>query len=126
MLIAIDNWACDDYIAAGSYNMSEAPEYGGTDYVDGWWRKHRTVVRKRVAGTVTLALNPYTYTQLIDHLKSHESAEGSHSVLLYVSNANEMRTVDAYVTLSTTPAIATKAFNYQKVFFSVVLTIEER
>lgn len=125
-MITIDNFDCDDYIVEKSYSVTESPEFGGTEYKDAWWKKHRTVVRNRVAGTVGLAMTASAYSAFITHLQEHEGVEGDHSITLFVNNLNTTKTITAYVTVTSKVAIATKNFDHAPAFFSVKLKIEER
>jgi hypothetical protein len=125
-MLTIDNISWDDYIVTTSYQINSVPEYSGTDYLDGWWKKHRTVVRRRVMGTVTLAMAPSAYNGFVEALKMGESDEGDHDVTIYITNEDKERSIKAYIDVEGKAAIATPAFYRQKVFFNAVLTIEER
>ena len=126
MLLTIDGYNYDNYIVESTYSINDKPEYGGTAYTDGWWKKHRTVVRNTVSGTVTLAMLPSDYNAFVSRLQGGEGVEGDHRVGLYVNNQNEFRTIRAYISVTSRVAIATKQFNNSKVFFNADLTIEER
>lgn len=125
-MITIDGFDCDDYIVEKSYSVSEQPEFGGTEYKDAWWKKHRTVVRTRVSGTVVLAMSASSYDTFITHLQEHIGVEGDHSITLFVNNLNDTKTITAYVSITSKVAIATKNFDHAPAFFSVKLKIEER
>lgn len=126
MLLMIDGYNYDDYVVENTYEVNDRPEYGGTSYTDGWCKKHRTVVRTIVGGTVTLAMPPSAYNAFVGRLKTNAGVEGDHEVRLFINNQNELRTITAYVDVVGRVAIATKQFNNQKVFFNAIVTIEER
>lgn len=126
MLLMIDGYSYDDYIVENTYEVNDRPEYGGTSYTDGWWKKHRTVVRTIVGGSVTLAMPPRAYNTFVRRLQANAGVEGDHEVRLFINSQNEDRTITAYVDVVGRVAIATKQFNNEKVFFNAIVTIEER
>lgn len=125
-MFTIDGLNCDEYIVEKKYTVLDSPEFGGTEYQDGWWKKHRTIVRNRVTGTVTLAMSATDYSSFVSHIQSHEGVEGDHAISLFVNNLNAQKSITAYVKITANVAISTKAFGQDPVFFSVKLAIEER
>lgn len=125
-MLTIDNVSYDDYVVTDSYDVQEDSEYGGTDYIDGWWKKHRSVVRTRVKGKVTLAMKPSVYSTFIAALNSGAGVEGDHTVTILVQNTGATKTITAYIDTNAKTAISTPSFGSQAVFFNITLTIEER
>lgn len=126
-MFALNGINYDDYVVMKKYKMNRTPEYGGTEYLDGWWRKHRTIVRYSVNGTVTLAFpNAELYNDFIDNLAASMGPEGDCRVEVYVNELNSVQSIMAYLTPVTKAAIATKAYGYVPVFFNITLKVEER
>lgn len=125
-MLIIDGINYDDYIVSKSYNIQQNDEFGGTDYLDGWWKKHRMVVRTRIKGKVTLAMAPSAYSALISALDANAGTEGEHTLNLYVQNIGANKTITAFITTTAKTAISTKAFGHNAVYFNITLNIEER
>lgn len=125
-MLVIDGLNCDDYIVTEKYSVFEQPEFGGTEYIDAWWKRHRTVVRNRVTGTVSLAMSASAYNTFITTLQANEGVEGDHSVTLFINNLNTTKTITAYIKVEGKVAISTKNFGQSPVFFNAKLKIEER
>ena len=117
----------DDYVVQKKYKMNRAPEYGGTEYRDGWWKRHRSIVRYSVSGTVTLAFpTEELYNEFVAHLADSIGLEGDCRVAVYVEELNEVQTIRAFLTPVAKVAISTKAFGYVPAFFNVTIKVEER
>lgn len=117
----------DDYVVIGKYKMNRVPEYGGTEYRDGWWKRHRSIVRYSVNGSVTLAFpNAEIYNDFIDNVAESMGPDGDYLIKVYVQETNTVETIRAYLTPTAKTAIATKAYGYMPVFFNVTLKVEER
>ena len=126
-MLVIDNVNYDAKIDESTYSASLVDEYGGTEYVDGWWVKHRSVVRRRVSASIDLCFNNATeYNTFVSSMMSGLDADGAHSVEVYVNDTNAISYIQAYITWSTKTALATKAYDNVPVFWRVTLTIEER
>ena len=126
-MLLIDGRSFDDYIVTKSYDINEAPEYGNSEYRDGWWKKHRDILKHTVTGTVTFAFPSATvYNDFVEHLNDHIGAEGDHTLTLYVNNLNDEKTIQAYVTFTTRTAFSTPAFGQAPVFWALTMNIEER
>ena len=107
--------------------MNRTPEYGGTEYRDGWWKRHRTIVRYSINGSVTLAFpNANAYNDFVDNMNESMGADGDYLLDVYVQETNTVERIKAYLTPTTKTAIATKPYNYAPVFFNVTLKVEER
>lgn len=127
ILLKINGIDYSQYVVTRKHNVQSVAEYGGTEYRDGWWKRHRTVVRHSVTGTVTLAFpNETLYNAFVEHMQSNMEAEGAYGVHVYVNNLNEVASIWAYLTPTTRTAIATKEYDYAPAHFSVTLKIEER
>ena len=126
MTFTIDGHDYSAYVVENGYNVNKEADYAGTEYQDGWWKKHRTVARSRVNGTVKLALKPSELSTIIANLAAEAGDEGDHTVVLYVNNTNADATITAYVTITVNTAFATPAYNKAAVFSSAEVTIEER
>lgn len=117
----------DDYVVVKKYKMNRAPEYGGTEYRDGWWKRHRSIVRYSVNGSVTLAFpSAELYNDFVDNVQASMGAEGDFLVKVYVQELNIEQEIKAYLTPTAKTAIATKPYDYAPVFFNVTLKVEER
>lgn len=126
-MLTIGDINYDDYVVISTYSANQVDEYGDTEYQDGWWKKHRTIARKRISATVTLAFkNAEDYNDFVANTLDDVGTDGDHTVTLYVNNLNQEVTINAYVAWETQTAIATPAFDSVPVFFNAVLTIEER
>lgn len=117
----------DDYVVMNKYKMNRTPEYGGTEYRDGWWKRHRSIVRYSVNGSVTLAFpSAELYNDFVDNVQASMGAEGDFLIKVYVQELNVEQEIKAYLTPTTKTAIATKPYGYAPVFFNVTLKVEER
>jgi hypothetical protein len=117
----------DDYIVMKKYKMNRTPEYGGTEYRDGWWKRHRTIVRYSINGSVTLAFpNAETYNDFIDNVAGSMGPDGDYLIKVYVQETNSVEEIRAFLTPTARTAIATKPYGYAPVFFNVTLKVEER
>lgn len=125
-MITIDGTNYDAYVVNKKYNVQQTDELGGTEYLDGWWKAHRMVVRTRVAGKVVLAMNPSAYSAFIAALDSHAGTEGEHTITLFVQNLGVEKTITAFIYTTAKVAMATQAFGGGAVFFNITLVIEER
>ena len=125
-MLTIDGTNYDAYIVQKSYDIQQNNEYGGTEYTDGWWKKHRSVVRTRVKGKVTLAMRPSAYSTFVAALENNAGAEDDHTVTLYVQNIGAEKTITAFIYTTAKVAMATQAFGGGAVFFNITLVIEER
>ena len=126
-MFKINGVSYDAYIVQKKYSVNEVAEYGGTEYRDGWWKRHRTVVRHSIEGSVTLAFPSATlYNAFVEHMQNNMEIEGAYSVELYVNNLNQTKSIWAYLTPTTKTAIATREYDYAPVFFNVTIKIEER
>ena len=126
-MFEINGVSYDNYIVENKYSVNDTEEYGGTEYRDGWWKKHRTVVRHVINGSVTLAFpNANAYNNFVDHMQANMEAEGAYGVELYVNNLNQIKSIWAYLTVTTKTAITTREYDHAPVFFSVTIKIEER
>ena len=126
MTFSIDNHDYSAYVVENAYEVNQEEDYAGTEYQDGWWKRHRTVARTRVNGTIKLALKPSELTTIITNLASDAGPENDHSVTLYVNNQNADKTISAYVTIMANTAFSTSAYNKSAVFCNAEVTIEER
>lgn len=116
-----------NYVVIPKYKMQRAAEYGGTEYRDGWWKRHRSIVRYNINGSVTLAFpTAELYNAFVDAMQSGIGAEGDYEVQAYVNTTNMIHTFAAYISLTTKTAITTPQFGMQAVCFSVTLKVEER
>lgn len=126
-MLKINGVNYDTYIVENKYSVNEVDEYGGTEYRDGWWKRHRTIVRHSVNGTVTLAFpSASAYNDFVDHMRANTHPEGVYSVEVYVNNLNQTKNIWAFLTVTTKTAIATKNYEHAPVFFSVTIKIEEQ
>lgn len=117
----------DDYVVWNKYKMNRVPEYGGTEYRDGWWKKHRSIVRYIVSGSVTLAFpTADLYNEFVDNLGASIRPEGDYLLDVYVQELNTVQRIYAYITPTAQTAISTKQYGYIPVFFNVTLKVEER
>lgn len=117
----------DDYVVSKKYKINRAPEYGGTEYRDGWWKRHRSIVRYSVNGSVTLAFpSAELYNDFVDNMRESMGAEGDYLIKVYVPELNVEQEIKAYLTPTAKTAIATKPYGYAPVFFNVTLKVEER
>ena len=126
-MFKINGKSYDAYIVQNKYSVNEDDEYGGTEYRDGWWKRHRTVVRHSVNGTITLAFpSAALYNSFVDDMQNGKDVENAYTVELYVNNLNQIKTIQAYLKPTTKTAIATREYNLAPVFFSVTIKVEER
>lgn len=126
-MLVIDGMNLDNYIIENKYSVNDAPEFGNSEYRDGWWKKHRDIVRHVIKGSVVLAFSTATeYNDFVRHINENIGVESDHSVTLYVNNLNTTKTISAYVTFATQTAIATHAYGMRPAFFSLTMAIEER
>lgn len=126
-MFEINGVSYDNYIVEKKYSVNDTEEYGGTEYRDGWWKRHRTIVRHSISGSVTLAFpNANAYNNFVDHMQANGSEDNAYGVELYVNNLNQTKTIWAYLTVTTRTAIATREYSYAPVFFNVTIKIEER
>lgn len=117
----------DDYVVIKKYKMNRTPEYGGTEYRDGWWKRHRSVVRYSINGSVTLAFpTADAYNDFVDNVRDSMGPDGDYLLDVYVQELNEVQRIHAYLTPTTKTAIAVKEYDYAPVFFNVTLKVEER
>ena len=98
----INNVDYSQYVVLNKYNLQRSAEYGGTQYTDGWWKKHRNIVRHSISGTVTLAFPSAAY----------------------VNNENNYYIFNAFLTPTTRTAITPIGLN--PAFFAVTLKVEEQ
>lgn len=125
-MLTIDGISYDAYVVHKDYDMQKKDEYGGTEYTDGWWKAHRTVVRTKISGKATLAMRPSVYNDFITALNNNVGVDGDHTVSAFVLNTGTTETFTAYIGTTAKAAISTPAFGSNAVFFNVTLTIEER
>ena len=126
-MFKINGVSYDEYIVEKRYTMNRTPEYGGTEYRDGWWKRHRSIVRYSINGSVTLAFpTAELYNAFVDAMQNGIGTEGDYTVEAYVNTTNMIHTFTAYLTPTTKTAIATKAYDRQAVYFNVTLKVEER
>lgn len=112
------------YVVIKKYKMQRAAVYGGTEYIDGWWKKHRNIIRYNISGSVTLAFpTAALYNVFVDNVQSVGS-DGIYNVVAYVNNLNSNQTFEAYLTPTTNTAITPIGLN--PAFFAVTLKVEER
>lgn len=117
----------DDYVVMKKYKMNRTPEYGGTEYRDGWWKRHRSIVRYSINGSVTLAFpTAEIYNDFVDNMQDSMGPEGDYLLDVYVQELNEVQRIHAYLTPTAKTAIAVKEYDYAPVFFNVTLKVEER
>lgn len=121
----INNVDYSQYIVIKKYNMQISAEYGGTQYTDGWWRKHRNIIRHTISGSVTLAFpTAALYNDFVDNMQNGQGIEGDYNVLAYVNNTNDNREFQAYLTPTTKTAITPIGLN--PAYFAVTIKVEER
>ena len=126
-MLEINGVNYDRYIVQRRYSVMEVAEYGGTEFRDGWWKRHRSIVRHSISGSVTLAFpNADLYNGFVDDMQNGMDSEGAYTVELYVNNLNQTKTINAYLTPTTKTAITTYNYGLQPAFFSVTIKIEER
>jgi len=114
-----------EYVVIPKYKMQRAAEYGGTEYRDGWWKRHRTKVRDSVSGSVTLAFpTPALYNSFVDDMQNGVGIEGDYEITAYINNTNENYTFSGYLTPTTKTAIT--PYGLDPAFFAVTLKVEER
>ena len=112
------------YVVIKKYQMQRVAEYGGTEYRDGWWKRHRSIVRESVSGSVTLAFpTAALYNSFVDDMQD-VGVEGDYTIVAYINNANENYTFSGYLTPTTKTAI--KPLDLDPAFFAVTLKVEER
>ena len=112
------------YVVIPKYKMNRAAEYGGTEYRDGWWKRHRSIVRYSVSGTVVLAFpNATLYNNFVDNVQN-VGDEGDYTIVAYINNTNENYSFSGYLTPTTKTAI--KPADLNPAFFAVTLKVEER
>ena len=117
----------DDNVVIKKYKLNRTPMYGGTEYTDGWWKRHRSIVRYAINGSVTLAFSSAEeYNDFVDNVRDSMRPEGDYMLDVYVQELNEVMRIYAYLTPTAQTAIATKPYNYAPVFFNVTLKVEER
>lgn len=113
------------YVVIKKYKMQRTAEYSGTEYQDGWWKKHRSFIRDRVSGTVTLAFpTANLYNDFVDNMQNGQGIEGDYTVYAYINNVNVNYSFSAYLTPTTNTAITPIGLN--PAFFAVTLKVEER
>lgn len=112
------------YVVIPKYKMNRAAEYGGTEYRDGWWKRHRSIVRYSVSGTVVLAFpTAALYNNFVDNVQN-VGDEGDYTIVAYINNTNENYSFSGYLTPTTKTAI--KPADLDPAFFAVTLKVEER
>jgi hypothetical protein len=112
------------YVVIKKYKMQRAAVYGGTEYTDGWWKKHRNIIRYNISGSVTLAFpTAALYNVFVDNVQSVGN-DGIYNIVAYVNNLNSNQTFEAYLTPTTNTAITPIGLN--PAFFAVTLKVEER
>lgn len=120
----INNVDYSQYVVIKKYNMQISAEYGGTQYTDGWWKKHRSIVRHSISGTVTLAFPTVAlYNDFVSNVQSVDD-DGVYDIAAYVNNLNSNETFEGYLTPTTRTAITPIGLN--PAFFAVTLKVEER
>lgn len=121
----INNVDYSQYVVIKRYNMQRSAEYGGTQYTDGWWRKHRNIVRHTISGSVTLAFpTAELYNNFVDNMHNGQGIEGDYEVRAYVNNINDNCEFEAYLTPTTKTAITPIGLN--PAYFAVTIKVEER
>ena len=120
----------DSNVITQAYNMNQVEEYGSTEYVDGWWKKHRTIARTRISGTVRLGFTASEFDDFLSLMESARDAEGGYTVHAFVVNLNDFKEFNAYINTTAKAAIPLKDFNTASVtdaaYYNVDLTVEER
>jgi hypothetical protein len=120
----INNVDYSQYVVLKKYNLQRSAEYGGTQYTDGWWKKHRNIVRHSISGTVTLAFpTAALYNDFVTNMQSVDT-DGVYSVSAYVNNTNQGYSFNAFLTPTTKTAITPIGLN--PAFFAVTLKVEEQ
>lgn len=113
------------YVVIPKYKMQRAAEYGGTEYRDGWWKRHRSIVRYSVSGSVTLAFpTAALYNDFVDAMEDGIGDEGDYTILAYVNNMDYNYLFKGYLTPTTKTAITPIGLN--PAFFAVTIKVEER
>lgn len=113
------------YVVLKKYNLQRSAEYGGTQYTDGWWKRHRSIVRYSVSGSVTLAFPTVAlYNDFVDNMVYGISIEGDYGITAYINTTNENKSFRAYLTPTTKTAI--KPIDMNPAFFAITLKVEER
>lgn len=126
-MLSIDGMNLDSYLDTKKYTAQKSAEYGNSEYRDGWWKRHRDIVRYSIKATAVLSFpNATEFSAFLTHLNNNIGVEGDHSVTLYVNNTGATETISAYVEHTVKTAISTEAYGKQPVFFSVTLKMEER
>lgn len=120
----INNVDYSQYVVLKKYNMQRSAEYGGTQYIDGWWKKHRNIVRYTISGSVTLAFpTDALYNNFVDNMQS-VNTDGVYSISAYVNNTNQNHVFNAFLIPTTKTAITPIGLN--PAFFAVTLKVEEQ
>lgn len=120
----INNVDYSQYVVLKKYNLQRSAEYGGTQYTDGWWKKHRNIVRHSISGTVTLAFpTAALYNDFVSNMQSVDT-DGVYSISAYVNNTNQGHVFNAFLTPTTRTAITPIGLN--PAFFAVTLKVEEQ
>lgn len=120
----INNVDYSQYVVLKKYNLQRSAEYGGTQYTDGWWKKHRNIVRHSISGSVTLAFpTANLYNDFVDNMQSVD-ADGLYNIGAYVNNFNDYYVFKAFLTPTTKTAITPIGLN--PAFFAVTLKVEEQ
>lgn len=120
----INNTDYSQYVVIKKYNMQRSADYGGTQYIDGWWKKHRSIVRHSISGTVTLAFPTVAlYNSFVSDVQSVDD-DGVYDIVAYVNNLDSNETFEGYLTPTTRTAITPIGLN--PAFFAVTLKVEER
>lgn len=113
------------YVVIPKYKMQRVAEYGGTEYRDGWWKRHRSIVRYSISGTVTLAFpTAALYNAFVDVIEDGVGEEGDYTIVAYVNNTNGVNVFKGYLTPTTKTAITPIGLN--PAYFAVTLKVEER
>ena len=120
----INNVDYSQYVVLKKYNLQRSAEYGGTQYTDGWWKKHRNIVKHSISGSVTLAFpSADLYNDFVANMQSVD-ADGLYNIGAYVNNFNDYYVFNAFLTPTTKTAITPIGLN--PAFFAVTLKVEEQ
>lgn len=92
------------FIPVPSYTVNQEDKY--KEWTDGSGVKHRSIYDKKYKGSLTLYFTEANnYFRFLDLIEATKKPDGTNPVVLYGTNVNEERRLDAYVTFNPSNSI---------------------
>lgn len=124
MIFSIAGVDCSNYINRQKYDINQRDET--ESWTDANYRKHTTVIRRRISGTVVLLFQSETEYQFFLNVLDNSADDGYWPVDLYVANKHDIFTITARIDTEAVVRFTSRAYGSRPVLTEVTLSVEEQ